>query len=333
MFPGALQRGQCWISVLLLLLSFAGGHVTHAGQASPKVVVSVKPLHSIVAGVMQGVGDPVLLISGSETPHGFSLRPSQARELQNAALVFWVGPELEQFLKKSITTLAGGAEIIALGQAVPLLSYRKHGLWRKSDGYTGHDDDGHKKVYEHADHYAHGTRDPHFWLDPVLMRKTVPVIARALSKMDPAHASLYRTNSGLLEQRLEGLHRHLERKLAPVRQIPYLVFHDAYQYLETRYRLASVGTMTLDPERRPGARHLANIRHEVRHNRAKCLFKEPQFKSAIISVVKEAVAVRIGELDPLGIAQRPGPDAYFGTLIDLAENLVDCLSYSTVKAK
>ena len=333
MFPGALQRGQCWISVLLLLFLFAGGHVTHAGQASLKVVVSVKPLHSIVAGVMQGVGDPVLLISGSETPHGFSLRPSQARELQNAALVFWVGPELEQFLKKSINTLAGGAEIIALGQAVPLLSYRKHGLWRKSGGYMGHDDDGHKKGYGHADHYDHGTRDPHFWLDPVLMRKTVPVIVRALSKMDPAHASLYRTNSGLLEQRLEGLHRHLERKLAPVRQIPYLVFHDAYQYLETRYRLASVGTMTLDPERRPGARHLANIRHEVRHNRAKCLFKEPQFKSAIISVVREAVAVKIGELDPLGIGQRPGPDAYFDTLIDLAENLVDCLSYSTDKAK
>ena len=333
MFPGALQRGQCWISVLMFLFSFAGGQVTYAGQTSPKVVVSVKPLHSIVAGVMQGIGDPVLLISGSETPHGFSLRPSQARELQNAALVFWVGPELEQFLKKSINTLARRAEVIALGQAVPLLSYRKHGLWRKSGNYKRHDDDGYKKGYGHSDHYDHGSRDPHFWLDPVLMRKTVSVIARALSKIDPAHAILYRTNSGLLEQRLERLHRHLERKLAPVRQIPYLVFHDAYQYLETRYGLASVGTMTLDPERRPGARHLANIRREVRHNRAKCLFKEPQFKSSIISVVREAVAINIGELDPLGIAQRPGPDAYFGTLVYLAENLVDCLSYSADQAE
>ena len=329
-FRRALQYRRISFCGLYLISSFLTGMVAaNAAQMSPKVVVSIKPLHSIVAGIMQGGADPVLLVSGTETPHGFSLRPSQARELESAALVFWVGPELEKFLEKSVNTLARQAEIVALGHAVPLLPYRKHALWRKANRHAAHDYDKHKNTHRHAGHYSHGTRDPHFWLDPVLMLEIVPIIVRGLSKVDPANAHRFRSNEEILTKRLEQLHWQLKEKLLPVRQVPYLVFHDAYQYLEARYRLASVGSVTLDPERPPGARHLARIRRDVLQNKAQCLFKEPQFRPSIINVVREKVAIRLGELDPLGVTQRPGPDAYFNTLKNLAENLANCLGDSS----
>jgi len=311
-----------------------GAVASNAAETAPKVVVSLKPLHSIVAGVMRGVAMPALLVSSAQSPHGYALRPSQARLLQQADAVFWVGPELERFLVKPVKYLSKNAKIVRLGAAVPLLPFRKHALWQAAGDHAGHAGHGHKTAHGHdAAHghkaaHGHGTRDPHFWLDPLLTHTIVPVIERSLTAIDPANADRYRANARQLEERLQRLHEELDARLAPVRQAPYLVFHDAYQYLEVRYRLASQGTVTLDPERRPGARHLAEIRRKVAQDRVKCLFQEPQFKPSTIAVVMEATAVGLGELDPLGVAQKPGPDAYFKTLEALAENLTKCLGNS-----
>ena len=110
----------------LLVLVFAS---LSGASAAPNVVVSLKPLHSVVASVMEGVAEPSLLLTGSETPHSFALKPSHARKLQGADAVFWVGPQLEQFLINPIKTLAKGAAIVDFARSVRLLPNRKKGLW------------------------------------------------------------------------------------------------------------------------------------------------------------------------------------------------------------
>lgn len=306
-----------------------------AGPAAaiPDVVVSVKPLHSIVAGVMGDVAVPSLLMDRAESPHSFALRPSQARKLQAANIVFWVGPAFERPLVSALKTLAKDAEQVELGKSVRLLPYRSQGIWLTERHEHGHGDHGHGASkhgrkpdgHGHEHKHKHGTQDPHFWLDPIRVRALVPHIERALSTSDPANAAQYRDNAARLKQRLSDLDRRLKSVLTPVGEVPFLVFHDAYQYLETRYHLKAAGTVTLNPEVKPGAKHLTALRKTVRHNKVRCVFREPQFSPSLIKVVANAVDVKVGVLDPIGAKFEPGSDAYFQTMEDLAKNLANCL--------
>lgn len=315
------QVYRLFCGLLLLFPVFLPTAPVQASERPPKVVVSVKPLHSIVAGVMRGVAVPALLLSGAETPHSFALKPSHASALQGADIVFWVGPALERFLSKPVRTLAKDAAVVTLAKSVRLLPFRKQGIWDPQGETHAHGGHGHGHGHDHGQ----DANDPHFWLDPVRVRAIVPFVERALSAADPSNATRYRENATMLGQRLQGLHDRLKTILAPARQVPYLVFHDAYQYLETRYRLSAVGTVTLDPEIRPGAHHIAALRRTAEEHSVKCAFGEPQFKPATMSIIAEATAVRIGELDPLGLAQPPGPEAYFNMMTVLAQNLRKCL--------
>lgn len=303
------------LAAYLLALS---GTAWAAAPQGPRVVVSIKPLHSLVAGVMQGVGEPQLLLQGGGSPHGYVLRPSEARLLNEAQLIVWVGPRLEGFLQKPLATLGGKARQLELAAELEalLLPVRAGGNW-DSDG------DGHDHGHGHA---PQGSRDQHLWLDPLLAKQIVEKSAAALSAIDPAHQSEYRLNAARLQQRLDRLHDQLKTRLAPVRKIPYVVFHDAYQYFEAAYGLSAVGSLTIDPERKPGAKRIREIRARIQTLQARCVFSEPQFEPRLVATVTEGSQARSGVLDPIGAALPAGPEAYFLLLNALADNLVAGLS-------
>ena len=299
-----------------LFAGFVMGHLTAApAVAAPKVVASLKPLHSLVAGVMAGLGEPGLLIEGGGSPHGASLRLSQARALSKADLVFWVGAELEGALVKPIAALAGGARVIALAEApgLTLLEAREGGSWVAHDEGPG----------EAA---ADGSRDLHLWLDPDNGRRIIDLAAQALSEADPANAALYGRNAAEMTARLEALDRELAARLAAVRRRPFVVFHDAYQYFERHYGLSAAGAITVNPERSPGARRLREIRGKIDELGVVCLFSEPQFEPALVDTVIQGTAARTGTLDPLGAGLPAGPEAYFELLRGLAGALTTCLT-------
>lgn len=309
------SMGFAKLTALTLLAGLVMGHLTAApAVAAPKVVASLKPLHSLVAGVMAGLGEPGLLIAGGGSPHGASLRPSQARALSKADLVFWVGAELEGALIKPIAALAGGARVVALAEApgLTLLEAREGGRWEAHDEGPG----------EAAD----GPRDLHLWLDPDNGRRIIDVAAQALSAADPANAALYHRNAADMTTRLEALDRELAARLAAARSRPFVVFHDAYQYFERHYGLNAAGAITVNPERPPGARRLREIRAKIGELGAVCLFSEPQFEPALVDTVIQGTAARTGTLDPLGAALPAGPEAYFELLRGLAGALTTCLT-------
>ncbi len=291
-----------------------------AMAANPAVVVSIKPLHSIVSSVMQGVAQPVLLTSGAASPHGFALKPSQARLLQDADAIFWVGADLERFLVKPLQTLPRHAQVIAVSKTLKLLSFRDGGTWTSDDHTEGHATD------KHAHHDDHGTKDPHFWLDPVRVKSILSIVVRTLSEIDAEHAALYQANGEALSHRLDALDKRLQQKLTPVRTLPYLVFHDAYQYFEKRYGLQAVGTIRLDPEYRPGARHLTAIQRRIAEGDIRCVFREPQFHPPALNKGTAFGALRIAVLDPLGAQHEAGADAYFHMMDGLANSVTMCLA-------
>jgi zinc transport system substrate-binding protein len=311
------------VGAALLIAAFGLGTAGRAAaDEAPAVVVSIKPVHSLVAGVMAGVGEPALLVQGAGSEHSYSLRPSQARALDQAEVVFWMGETMETFLIKPLQVLSGNAKVVALWQSpgLTLLPTREGGMWEEHD----HGDE-HAEAHDDEHEHAHGETDMHVWLDPSNAKVLAAAIATTLSDADPANASTYQTNAARLDQRLDELDRLLQGKLAAVAERPYVVFHDAYQYFEHRYGVSAVGAITINPTVPPGAQRLGEIRERLEQLDAACVFAEPQFEPALVDTLIEGTSAGKGVLDPLGAALEEGPDQYFGLMHGLADSLVTCL--------
>ena len=331
---------QIFLATTMLVASAA------AAEAAPKVVASIKPIHSLVASVMEGVGAPDLIVEGAGSPHTYALRPSQAREIEQADIVFWVGHELEPFLEKPLESLGAKADVVELADSpgLTLLAPREGGAFEKHDHHhdgaeegeehhgEGEDRDHDAAGAEDHDHDAaeheheHGETDPHLWLDPRNAAAMLPAIEQALAKADPDHAGIYKANAEKTAARLAGLEDKLSGALAPVKDKPFIVFHDAYQYFEQRFGLAAAGSITISPEVAPGAERVTEIRRKLADTHATCVFSEPQFEPKIISVIIEGSDAHSGVLDPLGAALQPGPDLYFEVLENLSASFRECLS-------
>ena len=292
---------------------------------APKVVVSIKPIHSLVAAIMQGVGMPDLIVDGASSPHTYALKPSNARSLQQAQLVFWVGPGMEAFLQKPLTALGSNATVVELDDApgITKLKFREGGAFEPHDDGNGHDAGD-----EHADGHDHdnGEFDTHLWLDPHNAKAMAAEITTSLVAADPANALTYEANQKTLNDKLDALDTEIASTVAPVKDKPFIVFHDAYQYFEHRYGVRVSGSITVSPETIPGAQRVAEIRSKVADLGATCVFAEPQFEPKLVNVVLEGTSAKSGVLDPEAATLPQGPDLYFDLMRDIASSLKSCLS-------
>lgn len=295
---------------------------TGTSPTAPRVVVSIKPLHALAASLMRGVGQPYLLVRGSDNPHSFTLRPSDASVLARADLVLWMGGTVEPSLVKPLTTLPDHARVLSL-LTVPdirVLHARAAGLWDEDADHAGAD---------HAGDSHTGGPDGHVWLDPDNARAMATAMAAALTAADPADGPRYQANLTALLAELDALDRDLDAQLAPVRHRPFIVYHDAFQYLETHYHLNGIGALTISPDVRPGAGRLAQLRERVRALGAVCVFAEPPFEPRQVNALVAGTAARQGVLDPEGVALTPGPGLYADLMRGNVRALVRCLENTT----
>ncbi len=282
--------------------------------AAPKVVASIAPIHSLVAGVMDGVGEPILLIPANASPHAYALKPSDARALSRAELVVWVGEGLEMVLEQPLHSLAGNAQVLELStfDGIHLLPAREGGAWDKGD------------PHEEREH-GHGDMDTHLWLAPANARTIVEAVTEQLVALDAKHADRYRANANTMKKHISALEAEINKQLAPIRERPYIVFHDAYHYFEDAFSLHPAGAISVTPDRSPGARRLSEIRKVIRERGAVCVFSEPQFRPATVRVVLEGTGARNGVLDPLGATLTPGKALWFHLMRGLSRNLRTCM--------
>jgi zinc transport system substrate-binding protein len=289
------------------------------------VVASIKPIHSLVAAVMQGVGEPSLIVKGAASPHTYTMKPSDAAALSSANVVFWTGHDMEKFMEKPLASLGKKATVVAFLEtpAIATLQPREGGTFEPHE----HEGEAHS-TEAHADH-AHGDHeeetDPHFWLDPENARAAVKVIAATLAAADPDHATAYSENAARTDAEIAKLETAIAADLAPFKDKPFIVFHDAYQYFEKRFSLRAVGSVTVSPEVQPGAARIAAIEDKIRSLGAVCIFSEPQFEPKLMDTIAAGTKTYRGELDPEGASLKEGPDLYPALLQGLSDNLKDCL--------
>ena len=295
-------------------------------KAEISVVTSIKPLHSLTSYIMEGVGEPELIIDGVASPHNFQIKPSHAKMLQNADLVIWIGEDLESFLPTALKSIPKDAVVFELLDQSGLKKLK----FREKNIFEGHDDHGHdehaKKEDDHDDHghddHGHGSFDPHIWLDPANAKVIVKKITNQLSKIDKDNASTYKANSKKVIKDLDGLIKEVKNEIN--KDASFVVFHDAYQYFEKRFGLNVIGALTVNPDVMPGAEQLSEIREVIEHEKAKCIFSEPQFNPNIINSIASDTGVKTGVLDPLGANIDKGKNMYFDLIKDMSNSLKDC---------
>ena len=337
----------CLFSLVLVVFAKPG---FSADTDKPSVVVTIKPLHSLVAGVMAGVAEPYLLLKGSATPHHFQLKPSQALKLNKADLIIWVGPSLESPLVKTVKSIGSDKssfEILKLAD-LTILEFRSPHHHDHEDEHNDehagkdghehdHDEDHAKKEdhdHDHDEHHAkkdehdhsHAGVDPHIWLDTDNAIVITKAVRDRLSEIAPSHAKIFQKNAEAQIQRLEALKSELAGQLNPVKKRPYMVFHDAYQYFTKPIGLSFEGAITLNPSRPVSAAHLKELRETLNEKKIVCVFSEPQFSDKTVKALIGKADVKIGQLDPLGAALAEGPDAYSATLRGLADAFKSCLA-------
>ena len=319
-------------------------------RAEVNVVTTIKPLHSLISSVMEGVGKPSLIIEGTNNPHTFVFKPSHAEMIENADIVFWIGEDLEAFMEKPLDSLAKNAKTISFMDlaSIEKLKFREQNIFddhddhghddhddhgHKDDDHDDHDDhdghddehDGHDDHDDHAGHHDghnHGEFDAHIWLDPANAKEMVLEISHELSEIDPSNKSKYEDNASKTIVALDKLIEEVDKSLS--KDISYIVFHDAYQYFEKRFGVIPAGALTLNPDVLPGAKQIADIQDVINDKGIKCIFSEPQYNPKIIETLGNDMNISTGVMDPLGAYIDAGPSMYSELINEIANSIKNC---------
>ena len=391
---------------LALAAALSAGGLATTAQAKIDVIATIAPVHSLTARVMQGAGEPTLLLPPGTSPHGYAMKPSEAAALQDADVVVWVGEGLENWMNRPLENLAQNAKVVTLDEAegMTLLPIREGGAWEhghhdhgdhdehghddhddhEEHGHDDHDDEKHghddhdheehadekheheehgheehdhddhdhekhaDEKHEHEEHahddhddhghddhghddhahdaHDHGAFDPHLWLDPRNAAVWVEHIAAALAAADPAQAALYKANAAAAVLELQALEKEAAAIVAPVKTAPFVTFHDAYQYYESRFGTNGVGSIAAPDGASPSAARLREIRDRIKESNAVCVFIEPQFPPKLATSAVEGTQARIATLDPLGAYIETGVGHYPALIRKISTSLKDCLS-------
>ena len=285
---------------------------TSSARAELKVVTTIKPLHSLIANVMDGVGEPALIIEGSTSPHSFTLKPSHAKLLEEADIIFWIGEGIETFMERPLESIVKNAEVVEFMEieSINKLKFREESIFEDHDDHDGHE--GHH----------HGEFDPHIWLDPINASAILKEMTEHLIENDSKNASKYKNNLNKALKDIDKLTADVKSELN--QSVASIVFHDAYQYFEERFNVNILGAFTVNTDVMPGAEQLAEIREIIEHDNVACVFSEPQFNPDIIKAVAKDMNIKTGVVDPLGATLKPGKNLYFDLIRNMSASFKGC---------
>ncbi|HCQ64560.1 MAG TPA: hypothetical protein DIU07_04985 [Rhodobacteraceae bacterium] len=308
----------------------------------PQVVADIAPLHALLSQVMEGVGVPDLLLDQNANPHAAQLKPSQARMLTEADLVFWVGPELSPWLERILEAQDGDHIAMMEHPATHLRDFDGAGTDHDHEAHEGHgeeehddhDEDGHDDLGEegHDDHgeeghdgHNHTGVDPHVWLATENARAWLGVFADMLSERDPDNAEIYRSNTEAAFAKVDALEHRIEDRLAAHQGAEIVTFHAAFGYFADEFGIEIAGSVRPGDAAAPSAAAVAELKDLVADHGIECAFAEPGFDPGLLDAIAGGTGLRIGTLDPTGVLQPVGPNHYSATLDAIAVGIAECL--------
>lgn len=306
------------------------------------VVSTIQPINSLVNAVIGNTGKTISLIPAKASPHEYKLKPSDTKKLQNANIIFFVSDHLETSLTKVFKNLPKNIKIINLMEdaGIKHLAIRDNEAWERHDHHHRHGD--HDDYYKHVkkdddhDHDKHSKKhddhddhekedDVHIWLSPDNAVKIIKKINKELSLFFPENAKTYNQNANQMIKKINQLKVELKKELLGIKDEPFIVFHDAYQYFETSFDLNAVGSVALEGDIASSPKQISFIKDKIVKLKASCVFQEPQFDSRLVQIVVESTNAQIGILDPLGVNIKSGENFYLQLLKNMAKSLKDCL--------
>ncbi len=308
-----MKAGKLWLAIAAWL-----GVVTIAHAEPPRVVVSIKPIHSLAALVLDGVAVPELLVKGSNSPHTYTLKPSETRVLHEADVFIRIGEGVEPFTAKLVASLPGSVAVVTLMDTPDLLLLPR----RQNAAFEEHSHEEHRDGHKGDEA---GT-DAHVWLDPENGVKLVQRLAQVLSKRFPPFASQIQRNAANAQAMLAALDKELEATTRSIKDKPFAVYHDAIQYFEHRYGLKAVGSILISPDVPASGKRLSDLRRQAASLNALCVFGEPQSDARLLATITEGTPMRSAVLDAEGLSLDPGPGLYAELLRKLARDMQSCLA-------
>lgn len=302
---------------LALPIALMASMAPPAWAKSAIVVSTIRPINSLVAAIMQGVGQPSTLIPSEEAPEFFLLHEQDERALRQVDVIVWVGPSLETALARTFADPEVGARIIELADTDGLLTFppRHGGEWdqppanRRPPGEGG----------------GPAGADGHLWLDADNAKLMVGRIASALADVDFDNAETYRTNAQALRKKIDDMDRELNQTLAPLRGRPFLLLHDDFQYFEARYGLEGVGSINADASAMTPDK-LKEVVDKIKRLNVTCVVGDASTDNDELRAIGDAAQVKTARIDIYGGDQKEGPDLYFKTMKEIAAGFADCLA-------
>ena len=292
------------------------------------IITTIKPIDSLVSAVVGDTGKTISLIPSETSPHEFRLKPSDARALQNGNIIFYISPHLETSIVKVFETLPKNIKIINLMEETGIehLSIRDNEAWELHDHHEDEKHDDHDKHAQKDEHDDHKSKDDvHIWLDPENAIKIIKKVNTELSFFFPENAKIYDENATKIINKIKSLKKQLKKELLPIKEKPYIVFHDAYQYFEKTFGLNAVGSIALEDDIASSPKQISFIKNKIIKSKASCVFQEPQFDNKLVKTVIEGTQAKIGTLDPLGFGIKEKEDFYLQLLRNMSKNLKECL--------
>ena len=296
------------------------------------IITTIQPITSLVSAVIGNTGKTISLIPTEISPHEYKLKPSDIKKLQNGNIIFYVSDHLETSITKVFENLPKNIKTINLMEdtGIKHLAIRDNEAWERHDHHDGHEDHNNHDHDKHAkkndDHDDHEKEDDvHIWLSPDNAVKIIKKINKELSLFFPENAKTYDQNANQMIKKINQLKIELKNELSGIKDKPYIVFHDAYQYFETSFDLNAVGSIALDGDIASSPKQISFIKDKIVKFKASCVFQEPQFDSKLVKIVAEGTNAQIGTLDPLGLNIKSGENFYLQLLKNMAKSLKDCL--------
>ena len=316
------------MKLLSTIMLFAFSSINVFATETTGVISTIQPINSLVSAVIGNTGKSITIIPSEQSPHDFKLKPSDVKVLQNGNIIFYVSNHLESSVTKVFKNLPKNIKLINLMEesGINHLAIRDNAAWERHDHHGDDHDDHDKHGKKHDDHDDHEKEDDvHIWLSPDNAIKIVQKVNKVLSLYFPENSKIYNDNTTKFIDKIRNLKMELVKELSPIKNKPYIVFHDAYQYFEKTFELNAVGSVALEGDIASSPKQISIIKDKIVKSKASCVFQEPQFDSKLVKIVVEGTDAKIGTLDPLGVNISENKDFYLQLLTNMTKSLKECL--------
>ncbi len=307
------------LSLLCILMAvfWLGCQEEEAGvedfEADLNVVTTIYPLADVIGELG---GDKVkvsYLLPAGASPHTYEPTVEQALLIEQAQLFIHVGAGLDNWAVKLAEASGSGLVLVDLSKEVDLIEpadYRQ-----LEDVSNAREDVHHDCDAEECDHdhhlCEHGPDDPHFWLDPLIVRDSIcPAIYSQLIAIAPEKEDYFRNNYDQYRQEITALHEEIEEIRSGFSSSGFIAFHSAWQYFGRRYNLEEVTVIAGFPGQEPSAGWMAELIDLIETEDIGAIFAEPQFPTALADRIAEESGLEVRVLDPLGGEGVPDRESY-----------------------